>query len=310
MANTHTVEILVRASSNKEAFTLVSTCVGDWSAGGTITEHGSGYYIASDIIGDKELTDEFYQKLKDADNLALLTDELATERRTKILDDASLVENCLRKLLLHISGAVEGYYELFAKREYAKKHASKKATIMAKESDPITSHLQFGDMIELLNSDLNVSKRELKNMQDWLQLLEGLSTLDELRDEINDRLKVRQVWEVISESLLVQPCPWGELKKQLDDMKSLRNRAGHFQALAPKDVKSANMLRETILHKIGAENQKPDNQVDYAKLAGLDKWIGERMSRSVLDTFLQAQAVVLAQQLELARTVLQPAPLI
>ena len=299
MPKMYTVEILIKTRTEREAFKLATTHIGSWSAGGTISEHGKGYFIASDTFTESNLTDEFYEKTHRAAKLAILSDSSAANKRDAILREAEKVEQCLRKLLLHISGTVEGYYDLFKKKDFAKEHAGKESIIIADKLDPITSHLMFGDVIEILGSDLNANRQRLRDINDLAQLLEKSATLDDLRKEIAGRLKPLIVWDVISENLLINPCPWNELKKLLDDLRELRNKAGHFQAIAPKHVKSASILREKILGKIGEHNQKPTSQIDYAKLAGLDKLMQERLSINAQEIWRQAQAALSSYNAEL-----------
>ena len=276
-----TVELLVKAASEKEARSITSNVAG-YTLNATITKHSPGYFIISDVFSSAELNGDFYSKVKIANNLAILSDTSQKLRRDAILEEADNVESCLRKLLLRVNAFIEDYYYLFL-RPYTKDHAEKQTAIMAGDVDPITSQLTFDAMVLILGTDISWGQLQLNTPHDMLKLIDGVDDLKALRDKLSEKLKAKLVWDIISENVLLKQYTWPEVAGMVNKIKDLRNKAAHFQTLTDKDVKNAAKYSQTLISQVGEANQKKQAQISYIELPDIAGWFKDSIGAQLTE---------------------------
>jgi len=235
------LEIIVQADTwNTAVKKLESVGIDEKSK---ITRRNINKLFMVSVTTDKaNLTDDFYEKIKKHKNISIVTDSASWRRNREVLNEIYLVENELRKLLLHIFDLVETFYEIFSKTQYAKTLAKHQAITFPNHLDPLTSRLMLGEMIDLLEFDLSWAKKDIsaKGLSD---LLTDASDLTELKAKLQEKLKPKVPWDIISENVLTEPVKWGEVKPQLEILKEFRNKAAHFQIITETEkddvIKSA-----------------------------------------------------------------------
>lgn len=80
-----------------------------------------GLYILEISKQRTDLTEEFYEKIRDHKSISIISDSASIKRSESVLKEVYKVETELRKLLLHIYDLVEAYFNIFDKTSYAKK---------------------------------------------------------------------------------------------------------------------------------------------------------------------------------------------
>lgn len=230
----------------------------------------------------KILTDEFYELIKEHKDISILTDTASWERNQEILDEIYKVEAELRKLLLHIYDLVEAFYEMFAKTQYAKKLANNKAITLPNHLDPITSRLMLGEMIEILDFDLSWAKHDI-SAENLVDLLQDVDDIAGFRSKIEEKMKAKRPWTIISEVVLSEPVLWDEVRPVLYELKEYRNKAAHFQVVTETEKEHAVASAKDIYSKI--TKQKPASSARVIEL-GI---ITEGFTRQLLDISASAQ---------------------
>jgi ligand-binding sensor protein len=188
----------------------------------------NGLFMVLAQLDGSMLTDDFYQKIRDDKDTSILADSASWKRNREVLNEIYKVETELRKLLLHVLDLVEAFYDMFSKTQYAKKFANNKAVTYRDHLDPLTSRLMLGEMIEVLEFDLSWSKKDL-TAANLLSLLQDVTDISELRTRLEERLKPKRPWTIISDVVLSQPVNWSEIQPKLVELKEYRNKAAHFQ---------------------------------------------------------------------------------
>ncbi len=207
------------------------------------------------------LTDEFYSLIRVHKDISILTDTASWKRNREVLDEIYKVETELRKLLLHILDLVEVFYDLFSKTQYAKKFASNKAVTYSNQLDPLTSRLMLGEMIEVLEFDLSWAKRNI-SAKDLLELFNTSTNIVEISTALEEKIKAKRPWGIISEHVLSQPVGWDEVKQKLSKLKDYRNKAAHFQIVTETEKYEVISTAKDVYASITRQRQPSSTQLD------------------------------------------------
>lgn len=210
----------------------------------------NGLFIVA-VKLEKSLDAQIYALIKEHDCVAILSDSDSLERAKEILDHVYKVETQLRKLLLHVSDSIEIYFDvLYQASEYTRNFTNTKKNITSKgKLDPITSHLTFGEMIEILTYDLSWSERQMSG-NDVFAMLDGADDYKSFKETLRARIKPQCVWDVIASNVLKTKLSWEELLKDLVGLKKKRDKAAHHQVITDKERAETVKKAKAVLKKI------------------------------------------------------------
>lgn len=222
----------------------------------------NGLFLVQVNLTKDQITDSFYSGVRSSKVLALMHSPLCVNERYEILEAVYEVETKLRNLLIHISDVAEGYYDYFLKSSYTKDFAKKKSPISSGDLNPVTSHLTFGDMLNILSINLSWNNRTL-TAQDLLQLLNEQSEINSVRSILRSKIKNNLVWDEVCKYVLKRQVAWAKIKEDLHRLKDLRDKAAHFQIVTKKDATKAKQLTKNIMSEL---EQKDVSVRDLKKL--------------------------------------------
>lgn len=206
----------------------------------------NGLFFVQVSIDNGQINEEFFNSIRISSTLAIVKNPLDALIRNAVMNEAYAVETQMRKLLLHVSDLVEGYYEYFAKT-LAKDFAKKQDVISKDDLNPITSYLTFDEIIVILGLDLTSWDGQDLTANHLLELIQSEKDIDGIKKKLKNKIQKNTVWDRISDNVLEKKVPWDEIRKELNELKNLRNKAAHFQTLTQKDLVNAKKLSKTIL---------------------------------------------------------------
>ncbi|HVX58112.1 MAG TPA: hypothetical protein VG964_00055 [Candidatus Saccharimonadales bacterium] len=207
-----------------------------------------GLFLVQVYMNDDKIDGSFYSKVNKSENIAIIRDPKGVAIRNEILDHVSTVEHHLRKLLLHVSDIVEGYYDYF-QNTYAKDFTKNSEIIKSDDPNPITSYLGIEDIIGIFDLDLSSwDGRQIKST-DLLELLEDCNDLQTLKKKLRKKIKKVTLWDHISKHVLQSNYSWDEIKEELGKLRKIRNKAAHFRVVTNKDLHSTKALSKSIIEK-------------------------------------------------------------
>jgi surface antigen len=223
------------------------------------------------------LKDQDYKKINEHEKVGIVDDSASRERSKEILDLVYSVESLLRKLLLHISDSVETYFQVI-KPKHTKWQS---AVAIPKKLDVITSHLTLGQTLEILPTDAAAWKRDRSlTADDLLFLLNGVGDLTALKNELENKLRVTVIWNVISEKLLQDPVEWDEIKGDLNCLFTIRNEAAHYRTIRPSELYQVRKISSQLTQKIKPKELSDEEQKELMRT---DKELSESIQKSLIN---------------------------
>lgn len=246
-------EFIVLANDRDAAIKVMRDELGITQKKSTNDREIDGYFLFKTKVQRQDIINEFYKKVRESTNVAIVEDEVTEELRDLVLKEVRLVEDQLRRLLLHVSDVVENYHTLFLKAADAKNDAQKERTIPHNNLDPITSRLTLDEMIVILKLDTSWKNKNIGS-EDLHTLIGESENFEQLKKTFDIKMIEKTVWEVISEHVLINPVSWQDIKEDLNRIKSIRNKAAHYKTLTPNNYKNVQLLSKRVLGKI--KNQK------------------------------------------------------
>lgn len=251
-SDTYTLEFLVKADSWAEVVDIFDKQLKvTKNKKDTSTRDMKGLFLVSVSMTVEQLNKDFYDAVRNSDDIAIVSDPSTDTFREIIMYEAKRVEGELRKLLFHVSDLVEQYYEYFSKMKSEAKHLANNSTIVSSGYlDPMTSFLSFEEIMIILEQDLSSWDGKTLTANDIAILLENTPDIDTLETKLKEKMNKIPVWNYISEYLLENKVVWEDIRPELNKLKNLRNKAAHFNVLLNKDVVESRKLAKSILTKI------------------------------------------------------------
>jgi len=220
-----------------------------------------GFFIVKVEIELAKLDDDFYKKVKASSKLAIISNPFDNSLRNAIMKEVYKAECHLKRLLLNVSDLVENYFEYF-KKPYVQEFSSQKDLIIKSQIDPATSHLALEDLIVIFGTDLSWQNKTISPSQ----LLEILSIEDRQKATglLKEKLRSNTVWDEISKNLLKTKCKWNEIDGDIKKLKTIRNKAAHFNVLTKNDLVLVKEVTKGILTK--TQTKTNISQADLVQL--------------------------------------------
>lgn len=242
-----------------------------------------GYSIIRLYIDTEEMTDDFYEKIRQSQNIALLSDgALGRRNREAALKNISDIENKLRKMLMYASDKIDRFEPLFS-IDSATKQRLPKGIIARGDIDPLMSYLTFGGMIQLLQLDLALSDKNT-SMRDLVEMITSAESLVALQASLKVKIEHRRVWDVIASTVLKQPVTWGAVADDLKKLKEFRNAAAHFRCVTRRDNEEIVEITKRLHTKMefaGLRELTEDEKKDLTEL--FDKIYDEMGTNGLFD---------------------------
>jgi len=284
MEKSYKFEFLVKAENWEEVVQIFKDQLGiDKNKQDSSVRDMNGLFLVQVKLAENQINKDFYSAVRSSDVLAITDSPLCAKERYEILEETYRVETKLRKLLIHISDVAEEYYDFFLKSPYTKTFAKKNSLIPSDDLDPVTSHLTFGDMLNILSINLSWKSRTLTT-EDLLHLLNDQLEIRDVRNKLKTKMKDNLVWDIVCKYVLKRQVPWGEIREDFQRLKRLRDKAAHFQIVTEKDTIEARVLTKRIMNKL---DQKDISLSDFMKLREATYPLAD-----LLSSFNQASGVV------------------
>lgn len=259
------LELLVKAESWERAIDILAYVLRVKKRQKTNIREINGFYIVRVTLKEEKLSNEFYHKIKESDELAIISDERSRVYALEIMNSIYEVETQLRRLLLHVSDLVEAFVALVEENsQYTKSFAKDEAIISTKHLEPITSHLTLGEMITILNADLSWTGRNL-TIENLQQLLEGTKNIQELLAKLQAKSKPLLVWDLVASNVLEEKVKWGDITSALAVLKGYRDNGAHFKVVTEADYKDALKKAAHVKSKITKQKQLTSDEKDELK---------------------------------------------
>lgn len=197
------------------------------------------HFVVELEFNDTDLTDSFYDKVTNSKFITILSDEYSRKKAQEILQSTASVELRLRELAIYAYDLAATYKEIMNTKHRDAKHLVSNHQLVGENvTDPLVSFLDFGELIDFMGRTGNqVDESNLAD--DTARLIEASATFDEFKKKYAQKFKKLTVWEIISDAVLVSKIEWAVIKKDLEDLKEIRNTALHHRVLTPsKTIKS------------------------------------------------------------------------
>ncbi len=189
------------------------------------------HYVVEVEMRKDELTDEFYDKVKDSNNVTILSDEYSLENAEKIMGVIAPIELQLRELSVYAYDLAARYKEIIrAKHKTAKRLIAENKLVANDTYDPLLAFLDFGELIDFLGKTGNqIDDSNLAD--DTARLMENSATFDDFKRAFTQKFKKQTVWDIIAGAALKNPVDWHDLEQELLALKDIRNIALHHRVL-------------------------------------------------------------------------------
>lgn len=291
------LELVVRCETWEDAKNILAS-VSIYEKSKTNYRPISGIYIVSTEL-EKSLDGQGYKKIEENERIAILSDSESLGRAREILDKIYEIETQVRKLLLHVSDSVGPFFEVFYQTsEYTRNFSNEKGIVTCKgKLDPLTSHLTFGEMMDILGYDLSWTARALKS-SDLNELIASSTDFEDFKSKMNEKIQPLFVWDIISKEVLKKTLTWPSIQKRLNSLKGVRNKFAHHHVITEKEKKELIKNADQLLKDITPT--KPLSTADLATLRRSSKQIArtlELFTKSIDISVIQAFA---KQQSEMA----------
>lgn len=263
MSEKYYIEFVVKASSWEEVVRIFADELGiEKEKRNTSDRDISGLFVVRISLDKDQLTQEFYEKMRNSSKLAIVDDSYSETFRETVLKEVAAVEVHLRKLLLLVNDVINDYYDYFSKT-LAKDIAKKSEVVTSGDINAITSYLTLEEILAILGSDISTWNNKALTANDLLQLLEH-ADIQTIKKDLKKKIKTGIVWDSISKHILDGNTSWGDIKEDLYRLKEIRNKAAHFRVLTIADVKTAKSLSRSILTK--TKKKQTISLVDLSRL--------------------------------------------
>jgi hypothetical protein len=291
------LELVVRCETWEDAKNILAS-VGVYEKLKTNYRPISGLYIVSTEL-EQNLDSEGYRKIKDNEYIAILNDSESLKRAREILKKIYEVETQIRKLLLHVSDSIGPFFELFYQTsEYTRNFSNEKGIVTCKgKLDPLTSHLTFGEMMDILGYDLSWTARALKS-NDLNELVASSTDFEDFKSKMNEKIQPLFVWDIISKEVLKKPLSWPSAQKRLNDLKAVRNKFAHHHVITEKEKKELLKNADRLLKDITPT--KPLSTADLATLRKSSEQITRTLELFTKNIDVSAFQAFARQQSEIA----------
>jgi len=293
------LELVVRCESWEEAKDVLAS-VGIYEKSKTNYRPITGLYVVSTEL-EEALDGQGYKKIEENERVAILSDSESLKRTCEILDKIYEIETQVRKLLLHVSDSVGPFFEVFYQTsEYTRNFSNEKGIVTCKgKLDPLTSHLTFGEMMDILGYDLSWAERALKS-SDLNDLIASSADFDDFKAKMSEKIKPLFVWDIISQEVLKKALPWPAIQKRLNGLKAVRNKFAHHHVITEKEKKELIKNADQLLKDITPT--KPLSIADLATLRRSSEQIARTLELftksidvSAIQAFAKRQSEIAAQ---------------
>lgn len=235
-----------------------------------------GLFIVEARVGTEFLTDEFYENIRQRQNIGIISDTASWKRSKVILNEVYRAENELRKLLLHVIDLVPFFYLYIAeKSKYTKTLPSQQRITFKDNLNPLSSMITLGELMVIFETDLSWSGRQ-PTVDEIRSMLRDANDLSAFNAMVNQRLTPKSIWSVISENVLQSPVEWREVSNIIKVLKGFRDMAAHFQIVTDSNKSQLVRKAETLARKV---KQKKLNSSEKAKLKELLRVHADVLSR-------------------------------
>lgn len=226
----------------------------------------SGLYLVSCDLKQSKLTKSFYEKVEKSSKLAIHADEKSNSLYPKILEETQIVEEHLRRLLLHVSDAVEGFIEILGYKD--------REVVEANALDPITSKLSFEAMLSLLDIDWSWARTGVDDGK-MRSLIENSDDFAQFKQAYLLKTTHKTVWDSISKLVLERPIEWKTIEPRLCSIKALRNKCAHFYTVTDDDYSQARELRRQLVQNLTKKSMISTSDINA--FAEFSKQLAEAM---------------------------------
>lgn len=263
----YTLELLVKAEDWERAVTVLKYHLKIQEKQRTNTREIDGLFMVSIKMDSSKLTQEFYDKIKKCDELAIIADEASVTNARLINEKVYEVEMQLRRLLLHVSDLVEAFVKLIlANAKYAKDFSKSQQIISPEHYEPVTSHMMLGELITILTIDLSWNSKTL-TVSDLQTLFDQAKDLQEVQKNLKAKTERKTVWDLINQHMFDSQVAWKDISKQLENLRKYRNDTAHFLVITTEDKDDAIKKADDILSKIKIKKALSKQQKNELKSA-------------------------------------------
>lgn len=258
---TTNIALMVNAESLDRVKAILAYVLDIKSHKSTTVREIKGFYVVEVEVDDVNL-DDFYKRILGSQEIAIVADPGSFKICSQVAEEIYPVETQLRRLLLHVSDLVATFYDILKDTsKFAKPMAERHEIINDKQLDPLTSKLTLGEMIEILKFNLS-QRNEPLTMGKFEELLENSKDLKSLQDKVVMDNEDKLIWDIISEHVLDKSVPWSSIASALNKLKSLRDKAAHFNILTKVDLEEAKKQAKHIMENVKEKKLTPKEQGD------------------------------------------------
>jgi hypothetical protein len=262
----YTFKFVVRTNNWNDVVSILRNELGITKKHDSSDRKISGLYLVSCFLNKGDLTEQFYKKVTNSENIAIHADSKSSSLYPKILEETRAVEEKLRWLLLHVSDAIEDYAKLLG--------YEKNDIVETDKLDPLTSKLSFEAMLSLLEIDQSWARDGVDDAK-MRSLIESSKDYASFKTSYLEKTTQKTVWESISELVLQRPVKWETIVPKLKSIKALRNKCAHFYTVTDDDLSQANHLRTQIMKNLA--KKKTYSSSDIKAFTELSKQMAETM---------------------------------
>lgn len=267
-----------------------------------ISKHGDLFFIKYRFSND-QLSDENYKKLDKDSKILVVSDSLAIKRAAKILEYCLPVEVQLKKLLTYVYPSI---LEVFDGK------TDKKSRI--KLCKQINSW-NLGDLLERLEFDMSLKRREELFIKDGRALVSALETsdsFDDLKNTILPQIRPNTVWDQVC-VVLEKPVNYITIKDKLHLLRHLRNKAAHPQIILNSEIEAAKDNSRIVMNYI--RNIKDNYNKELSKsIQNLGKVLSKAARiytpeiQKIMDEYMQAMPDISESVKKITESIKAPNP--
>lgn len=267
-----------------------------------ISKHGDLFFIKYHFSND-QLSDENYKKLDNDSKILVVSDSLAIKRAAKILEYCLPVEVQLKKLLTYVYPSI---LEVFDGK------TDKKSRI--KLCKQINSW-NLGDLLERLEFDMSLKRREelfIKDGRALASTLETSDSFDDFKNTILSQIRPNTVWDQVC-VVLEKPVNYIAIKDKLHLLRHLRNKAAHPQIILNSEIEAAKDNSRIVMNYI--RNIKDNYNKELSKsIQSLEKVLSEAARiytpeiQKIMDEYMQAMPDISESVKKITESIKAPNP--
>lgn len=267
-----------------------------------ISKHGDLFFIKYHF-SDDQLSDEKYKKLDKDSKILVVSDSLAIKRAAKILEYCLPVEVQLKKLLTYVYPSI---LEVFDGK------TDKKSRI--KLCKQINSW-NLGDLLERLEFDMSLKRREELFVKDGRALASTLETsdsFDDFKNTILPQIRPNTVWDQVC-VVLEKPVNYVAIKDKLHLLRYLRNKAAHPQIILNSEIEAAKDNSRIVMNYIRSIKDNYNKELSKS-IQSLEKVLSEAARiytpeiQKIMDEYMQAMPDISESVKKITESIKVPNP--